>query len=78
MFILFLLSGACALLSAFMLGCCSSNAKVLRLQKENQQLRDILDKVFYLEKLGTQTYSKVTCDLVAMYAEAQRDTQNRK
>lgn len=78
MFILLLLSGFCALLGAFMLGCCSSNAKMMRLQKENQQLRDILDKVFYLEKLGAQTYSKVTCDLVAMYAEAQGDTQNKK
>ena len=62
----------------FLLGRYSMKAKMTRLQKENQQLRDTLDKALHLERLGAQTYSQIVCELIAAYTQAQRDVQSRK
>ena len=54
------------------------DAETERLQKENRQLRDLLDKVCSLDELGAQTYSKIACELAAAYAQVQREAQSRK
>ena len=66
------------LFSMFQLGRCSMDAETERLQEENRQLRDLLDKACSLDELGAQTYSKIACELAAAYAQVQREAQSRK
>ena len=73
-----LLLGGSVLLVVFLLGYYSREAETARLQKENRQLRDLLDKACSLDELGAQTYSKIACELAAAYAQVQREAQSRK
>lgn len=66
------------LFGVFWLGRCSADAKATRMEKENQQLRDMLDKTFLLEKLGAQTYAQIACELAAAYAQSQKGVQDKK
>ena len=78
MFIPLLLLGGSVLLVVFLLGYYSREDETERLQKENRQLRDLLDKACSLDELGAQTYSKIACELAAAYAQVQREAQSRK
>ena len=78
MIIPLLLLGGSVLLVVFLLGYYSREDETARLQKENRQLRDLLDKACSLDELGAQTYSKIVCELVAIYTQAQRDAQGKK
>lgn len=78
MIIPLLLLGGSVLLVVFLLGYYSREDETARLQKENRQLRDLLDKVCSLDELGAQTYSKIACELAAAYAQVQREAQSRK
>lgn len=78
MIIPLLLLGGSVLLVVFLLGYYSREDETARLQKENRQLRDLLDKACSLDELGAQTYSKIACELAAAYAQVQREAQSRK
>ena len=78
MIIPLLLLGGSVLLVVFLLGYYSREDETARLQKENRQLRNLLDKACSLDELSAQTYSKIVCELVAIYTQAQRDAQGKK
>lgn len=78
MIIPLLLLGGSVLLVVLLLGYYSREDETARLQKENRQLRDLLDKACSLDELGAQTYSKIACELAAAYAQVQREAQSRK
>lgn len=78
MIIPLLLLGGSVLLVVFLLGYYSREDETARLQKENRQLRDLLDKACSLDELSAQTYSKIACELAAAYAQVQREAQSRK